>query len=402
MKASSVKPVRCAIYTRVSTEHGLDQEFNSLDAQYDAASAYIKSQAHAGWALIRSRYDDGGYSGGSTDRPDLQRLLDNIRSRKIDVIVVYKVDRLTRSLADFAKLVELFDANGVSFVAVTQQFNTTTSMGRLTLNVLLSFAQFEREVTGERIRDKIAASKQKGMWMGGTVPLGYDVRERRLAVNAKEAETVRLIFQLYTELKSVRLVRAELNRRSIVSKLRSSTAGVKTGGVRFGRGALYQLLGNPIYVGEIRHKRISHPGQHDAIVDRTTWQRVQELLGERAARKRGLSGAKTSGVLTGKLFDENGERLYTCGARKGDRRYRYFVSRKLIREPGHNEGNNGWRLPAEETERAVLAGVKQILSDRRAVASFLKAEGLGAASFRKVFAAAEAVAKAFDATGSMD
>src|SRR5213075_505034 len=206
MKAPSVKPVRCAIYTRVSTEHGLDQEFNSLDAQHDAASAYIKSQAHAGWTLIRSRYDDGGYSGGSTDRPDLQKLLDDIRSRKIDVIVVYKVDRLTRSLADFAKLVELFDAHGVSFVSVTQQFNTTTSMGRLTLNVLLSFAQFEREVTGERIRDKIAASKQKGKWMGGTVPLGYDVRDRRLVVNAEEAETVRLIFQLYLELKSVRLV----------------------------------------------------------------------------------------------------------------------------------------------------------------------------------------------------
>ncbi len=299
-------------------------------------------------------------------------------------------------------MVEVFDARGVSFVAVTQQFNTTTSMGRLTLNVLLSFAQFEREVTGERIRDKIAASKQKGMWMGGVVPLGYDVRDRRLVVNAKEAETVRLIFQLYTELKSVPLVRAELNRRSIVSKLRSSKVGVKTGGVRFGRGALYQLLGNPIYVGEIRHKRVCHPGQHDAIVDRTTWQRVQELLGERAARKRGLSAGKTSGLLSGKLFDENGEPLYSCGAKKGDRRYRYFVSRKLVREPGKKEGNNGWRLPAEETERAVLAGVKQILSDRRALASALKADGLGAADFPKVLEAAEAVAKAFGATGSMD
>src|SRR5271163_4057591 len=200
MKAPSVKPVRCAIYTRVSTEHGLDQEFNSLDAQYEASSAYIKSQVHAGWALIKSRYDDGGYSGGSTDRPDLQRLLDDIRARKIDVIVVYKVDRLTRSLADFAKLVELFDAQGVSFVSVTQQFNTTTSMGRLTLNVLLSFAQFEREITGERIRDKIAASKRKGMWMGGVPPLGYDVRERRLVINQSEAETVKHIYQRYLTL----------------------------------------------------------------------------------------------------------------------------------------------------------------------------------------------------------
>jgi len=199
MKAPSVKPVRCAIYTRVSTEHGLDQEFNSLDAQYDAASAYIKSQAHAGWALIRSRYDDGGYSGGSTDRPDLQRLLDDIRSRKIDVIVVYKVDRLTRSLADFAKLVELFDAQGVSFVSVTQQFNTTTSMGRLTLNVLLSFAQFEREVTSERIRDKIAASKRKGLWVGGPLPLGYEMKDGKIAVVEDEAERVRLIYRRYLE-----------------------------------------------------------------------------------------------------------------------------------------------------------------------------------------------------------
>src|SRR5882757_1872683 len=230
MKASSVKPVRCAIYTRVSTEHGLDQEFNSLDAQYDAASAYIKSQAHAGWALIRSRYDDGGYSGGSTDRPDLQRLLDNIRSRKIDVIVVYKVDRLTRSLADFAKLVELFDANGVSFVSVTQQFNTTTSMGRLTLNVLLSFAQFEREVTSERIRDKIAASKRKGMWMGGTIPLGYDVKDRKLMINEEEAERVRMIFRQYLAAGTVAKLGADLEKRGIVSKVRVSRNGIKSGG----------------------------------------------------------------------------------------------------------------------------------------------------------------------------
>src|SRR5213593_3180853 len=213
MRPASLKSVRCAIYTRVSTDHGLDQEFNSLDAQYDAASAYIKSQAHAGWTLIRSRYDDGGYSGGSTDRPALQQLLADIRARRIDVVMVYKVDRLTRSLADFAKLVELFDAHGVSFVSVTQQFNTTTSMGRLTLNVLLSFAQFEREVTGERIRDKIAASKRKGMWMGGVPPLGYDVRDRRLVVNEAEAETVRLIYQLYLEFDSVRLLQDELARR---------------------------------------------------------------------------------------------------------------------------------------------------------------------------------------------
>ena len=218
MKPASIKPVRCAIYTRVSTEHGLDQEFNSLDAQYDAASAYIKSQAHAGWTLIRSRYDDGGYSGGSTDRPDLQRLLDDIRARKIDVIVVYKVDRLTRSLADFAKLVELFDAHGVSFVSVTQQFNTTTSMGRLTLNVLLSFAQFEREVTSERIRDKIAASKRKGLWVGGPLPLGYEMKDGKIAVVEDEAERVRLIYRRYLELSGVNALVRDLRDKDIRTK----------------------------------------------------------------------------------------------------------------------------------------------------------------------------------------
>src|SRR5258706_848950 len=223
MKASSVKSVRCAIYTRVSTEHGLDQEFNSLDAQYEAASTYIKSQAHAGWT--RSRYDDGGYSGGSTDRPDLQKLLDDIRGRKIDVIVVYKVDRLTRSLADFAKLVELFDAHGVSFVSVTQKFNTTTSMGRLTVNVLLSFAQFEREVTSERIRDKIGASKRKGLWVGGMVPLGYVSRDKKLFIEEEEAERVRTIFQRYLELGSIGLLLADLRERGIVTKVRQLSDG---------------------------------------------------------------------------------------------------------------------------------------------------------------------------------
>src|SRR6202000_2656728 len=225
MKAPSVKSVRCAIYTRVSTEHGLDQEFNSLDAQYEAASAYIKSQAHAGWTLIRSRYDDGGYSGGSTDRPDLQRLLDDIRSRKVDVIVVYKVDRLTRSLADFAKLVELFDAHQVSFVSVTQAFNTTSSMGRLTLNVLLSFAQFEREVTSERIRDKVAASKKRGIWMGGVVPLGYRVIDRKLLVEAEEATTVRMIFERYAALGSASALITELKDRGVVTRRRQLATG---------------------------------------------------------------------------------------------------------------------------------------------------------------------------------
>jgi site-specific DNA recombinase len=231
MKATLVKPVRCAIYTRVSTEHGLDQEFNSLDAQYDAGSAYIESQAHAGWNLIRSRYDDGGYSGGSTDRPDLQKLLEDIRSRKIDVIVVYKVDRLTRSLADFAKLVELFDAHGVSFVSVTQQFNTTTSMGRLTLNVLLSFAQFEREVTSERIRDKIAASKRKGLWVGGTLPFGYEMKDGKIAIVEEEAGLVRLIFRRYLELDSVNELLRDLKERNIRTRTKQLSTGATRGGI---------------------------------------------------------------------------------------------------------------------------------------------------------------------------
>ena len=232
MKGGSVKPVRCAIYTRVSTDHGLEQDFNSLDAQHDAAQAYIRSQAHAGWTLIRSRYDDGGYSGGSTERPALQRLLTDVRTGKVDVIVVYKVDRLTRSLADFAKLVELFDRHGVSFVSVTQQFNTTTSMGRLTLNVLLSFAQFEREVTSERIRDKIAASKRKGLWVGGIVPLGYATRDRKIVVVEEEAERVRTIFRRYLELGSLNRLMADLRERGIVTKVRSLKTGRTIGGSR--------------------------------------------------------------------------------------------------------------------------------------------------------------------------
>src|SRR5216684_1998506 len=246
----SKSPIRrCAIYTRKSSEEGLEQDFNSLHAQREACEAFIKSQAGEGWRLFKAAYDDGGLSGGTMERPALQRLLSDINQGLIDVVVVYKVDRLTRSLTDFAKMVEVFDARGVSFVAVTQQFNTTTSMGRLTLNVLLSFAQFEREVTGERIRDKIAASKQKGMWMGGWVPIGYDRKDRTLTINETEALTVRTIFDLFLKLKNVQRVREELDRRSIVSKQRVSKSGARHGGYRFGRGALYLLLANPIYVG---------------------------------------------------------------------------------------------------------------------------------------------------------
>src|SRR5262250_3054371 len=251
---TSAKTVRCAIYTRVSTDSGLDQEFNSLDAQYEASSAYIRSQAHAHWSLVRTRYDDGGFSGGSTNRPALQSLLADVKARRLNVIVVYKVDRLTRSLADFAKLVELFDAHDVSFVSVTQQFNTTTSMGRLTLNVLLSFAQFEREVTSERIRDKIAASKRKGLWVGGMAPLGYDTKDRKITVNEDEAERVRTIFRNYLKLGSLNLLMADLRKRGFVTKVRTLKSGERVGGIPFTRGPLAHLLRNRFYIGKVAFK----------------------------------------------------------------------------------------------------------------------------------------------------
>src|SRR3954453_4183347 len=266
MTRPAPKPLRCAIYTRVSTEHGLEQDFNSLDAQREAAQAYVKSQAHEGWRLIRESFDDGGFSGGSLERPALQRLLASIRSEQIEVVVVYKVDRLTRSLADFAKLVELFDAEGVSFVSVTQSFNTTSSMGRLTLNMLLSFAQFEREVTGERIRDKIAASKRRGIWMGGPLPLGYDVHDRKLVVNQAEAETVRHIFRSYCELGSVRLLAQRLREEGIRSKLHRKADGSMWGGKPQSRGALYLLLQNRFYIGEVKYKGEILPGEQPAIM----------------------------------------------------------------------------------------------------------------------------------------
>ena len=333
------------------------------------------------------------------DRPPWN--LAQIKEKRIDVVVVYKVDRLTRSLADFAKIVEIFDAEGVSFVAVTQQFNTTTSMGRLTLNVLLSFAQFEREVTGERIRDKIAASKQKGMWMGGSVPLGYDLSDRRLVVNPAEAETVRLIFELYLEFKTLRRVRDELNRRAIISKQWVSNGGTRHGGFRFGRGALYHLLANPIYVGEIRHKKVNYPGQHEPIIERAKWQRVQEMLNAKAAHPRGGTVSRTTGLLMGRLFDEGGEPLYSCWAKKGERRYRYFVSRKLVRGSNKPE-DRGWRLPAGRTEEAVTAAALQILSDRGALASTLKTWGLSASELKQAVEAIDSKVKSFRQIGTME
>jgi site-specific DNA recombinase len=354
---------RCAIYTRKSSEEGLEQDFNSLHAQREACEAFVRSQAGEGWRLSKTHYDDGGLSGGTMERPALQRLLDDIRQGLVDVVVVYKVDRLTRSLADFAKMVEIFDASGVSFVAVTQQFNTTTSMGRLTLNVLLSFAQFEREVTGERIRDKIAASKRKGIWMGGAVPLGYDNRDRRLEINEAEAEQVRQIYQRYLELGSVRLLKAELDQCGVSSKVRRSHKGTQSGGKSFSRGALYELLSNPIYLGEIRHKRERHPGQHQPILERATWEQVQQCLRQGARRDHQPTTKAASSPLAGKVVDEAGEPLYAQGAAKAGRRYRYFVSRTLIRGTT-TDGERGWRVPAPELERAVLTAAQSILADQ--------------------------------------
>jgi site-specific DNA recombinase len=337
---------------------------------------------------MKTAYDDGGLSGGTMERPALQRLLADISQGVVDVVVAYKVDRLTRSLTDFARMVEVFDTHGVSFVAVTQQFNTTISMGRLTLNVLLSFAQFEREVTGERIRDKIAASKQKGMWMGGLVPLGYEVQERRLVVNQAEAGTVREIFRRYLELGSVRLLMEELNRRGIRSKVRVARNGKTSGGNSFFRGALYVLLSNPIYIGEIRHKGVRHPGLHEPIVDRELWEKTQLLLRSQAVR--GASRTKSvASPLTGRLFDESGQSLTASHAVKGERRYRYYVSRSLINGTADSAGR-GWRLPAPEIERTVAASACQILSDRTAIAAAAQATALADNRLPSIFSGAEA------------
>jgi DNA invertase Pin-like site-specific DNA recombinase len=372
------QPVRrCAVYTRKSSEEGLEQDFNSLHAQREACEAFIKSQKSEGWRLVQTAYDDGGLSGGTMERPALQRLLDDIRTGQVDTVVVYKVDRLTRSLADFAKIVELFDAHNVSFVAVTQQFNTTTSMGRLTLNILLSFAQFEREVTGERIRDKIAASKRKGMWMGGNVPLGYDVHDRKLVINQAEAETVRQIYRGYLELGCVRRLKADFDRRGIRSKTRLAANGARSGGRLFSRGALYALLSNPIYIGEIRHKGVRHLGQHQAIVDRDLWEALQQRLRSKASRHTERPRESAPSPLAGKLFDMTGERLTPSHAIKMGRRYRYYVSQNLVTKTA-DATERGWRLPAQEIERTVALAARRMLDDRAAIAAALQEAGFPA------------------------
>src|SRR5271165_3361399 len=366
MKPANPKAsLRRVVYTRVSTEHGLEQDFNSLDSQREASEAYIKSQAHEGWRLMREHYDDGGFSGGSMERPALKKLLDDVRARRVDVIVVYKVDRLTRSLADFAKLVELFDEHQVSFVSVTQSFNTTTSMGRLTLNVLLSFAQFEREVTGERIRDKIAASKKKGIWMGGVVALGYRVESRALHVVEEHAAFVRDLFRRYLEIGSVVRLKSVLDQENVRLPIRTDGRGKMTGGGLISRGHLYKILSNPIYLGRLTHKGQVHAGLHDPIIDRETWERVQLLLAEHAQRTT-ASRQDSDALLAGKLFDDHGNRMSPSHAAKGERRWRYYVSQAILQGRKQEAGSVA-RVPALEIERRVTEAVRaaSAASDRQ-------------------------------------
>ena len=363
----------------MSTDHGLEQDFNSLDAQREACEAYIKSQANEGWTLVRGHYDDGGFSGGSLDRPALQRLLDAVRLNKLDIIVVYKVDRLTRSLADFAKLVELFDVQGVSFVSVTQSFNTTTSLGRLTLNVLLSFAQFEREVTGECIRDKIAASKKKGIWVGGVVPLGYELEDRKLVVHREEAAIVRLVFERYLALGSILALLAELRERGIRTRRRTLSSGRVIGGVFFTKGPLAHLLKNRMYLGELNHHGQSYPGDHLPIVDRETFDAVQNRLAENLATRR-QTRAPSHALLLGRIFDDKGNLMTPSHALKSGVRYRYYVSR-AITEGRKNEAGSVARVAAVEIERAVCEALETTdRSDPAMAPEALGHIGLGIAS----------------------
>jgi DNA invertase Pin-like site-specific DNA recombinase len=353
---------RCAIYTRKSTEEGLEQAFNSLDAQREACAAYILSQAHEDWELVNEQYDDGGWSGGNVARPALQQLLADVAAGKVDVIVVYKVDRLTRSLADFARIVEALDKAGASFVSVTQAFNTTTSMGRLTLNVLLSFAQFEREVTSERIRDKVAASKRKGMWMGGPVPLGYKLGKRKLLIEEAEAETVRLIFKRYLELRSVGMLADELAMAGIRSKVRHYLNGRSVGGVNFSRGSLAQLLQNPVYIGKVHHRGELYLGEHAAIIDADIWEKAQQVLATNRRERLHGKRARSPSLLTGLISDPDGRPMTPVFTTKGSRQHRYYVTRL---KPGE-DGRSAWRVPAGEIDRAVLDCVAKVMNKRAA------------------------------------
>lgn len=388
----SARPViACAIYTRKSSDEGLDQDFNSLDAQHEACAAFIASQKQEGWKPVTMRYDDGGLSGGTLERPALQRLLADIDAGKVRMVVVYKIDRLTRSLADFARLVERLDRSGCSFVSVTQAFNTATSMGRLTLNVLLSFAQFEREVTAERIRDKIAASKKKGLWMGGMPPLGYDPhpdpKARTLVVNRTEADAVRALFDLYQTHGCLRQVEIAAETAGIRSKARRFANGRRSGGTTLSRGQIHKVLTNPVYVGRIRHKDQIHPGLHEAIITDDLWDAVQARLQEASRRPRGRprGGPKANGrqadtastLFCGKLNDETGDRLTPTHARKGDRRISYYVSRRLLRD-GPCAHGAGWRLPAAQLDAMLVSIITAHLERAAAHHSIIQSSNVAA------------------------
>ncbi len=393
-KPNDQRRLRCAVYTRKSSQEGLELSFNSLQAQREACEAFIESQRHEGWTVLADAYDDGGFSGGTVERPALQTLLADIEAGKVDVIVVYKVDRLTRSLSDFAKIVDVLDTHGVSFVSITQQFNTTTSMGRLTLNVLLSFAQFEREVTGERIRDKFLASRKKGMWMGGHPPFGYDLRDKRLIINDREAGIVRHIYARYAETGSVRRVKAELDADGIRTKERISQTRTRWGGKPFAVGALYHMLANEVYIGMAVHKGKVYPGEHDAIIDDALWQKVQRVIESNRRKRRNADGAKDPSLLAGLLFDAEGERFTPSHAVKRGRRYRYYIERSLItrgRSPDPSVSTRGKRIAAREIEAIVVSRLVRLFGDNGELMGVL--QGLEAGDIDKTIGAAASLHK---------
>jgi site-specific DNA recombinase len=395
MSADSRSAIRCAIYTRKSSEEGLEQSFNSLEAQREACEAYIASQRHEHWRCLGTQYDDGGYSGGSMERPALRQLLADIDAGKIDTVVVYKVDRLTRSLADFAKIIERFDASQVTFVSVTQQFNTTTSMGRLTLNVLLSFAQFEREVTGERIRDKIAASKRKGMWMGGRVPVGYNVKDQKLIVHTAEADQVRKIFRLYLKLGCVAKLKARLDQEGVKSKERLSASGAKSGGMCYSRGALYTLLQNRIYLGKIPHRDATYAGEHDAIMRQELWDKVQNRLRINNKVRRNGGNAKSPSLLVGLIYDDQGNRFTPSHAVKRGKRYRYYISQAAIHHRATPTGPT--RIPAEEIEGLVCRRIQALLGSPEQLLQSIGLESDGVATSKLLITAGKQLAKIWQA-----
>ena len=376
MTKPTVRKLRCAVYTRKSSEEGLDMEFNSLDAQREACEAYVASQKPEGWVLVPDRYDDGGFSGGTLERPALKRLLADIEDGRVDVVVVYKIDRLSRALMDFAKLVEVFDRHGVTFVSVTQSFNTTTSMGRLTLNILLSFAQFEREVIGERIRDKFAASRARGIWMGGHPPLGYDVKDRKLVINEPEAETVRMIFERFLKVGSATTLARSLAAEGVTTKR----------GKRFDKNDLYRLLNNRIYVGEAVHKGMAYPGEHRAIVSRDLWDKVHAILGDSPRLRAANARAQTPALLKGLIFGADGRAMTPTHARKGGRLYRYYVAAGLLK--GDLQQGIVRRVPAAEIEAAVIDQLRRLLRTPEIIVATWRAarsqqEGLTEAEVRE-------------------